>query len=181
MNNPVTSAKPGLMPTLFANNPASLHTHPDSNPSVSANMKRRFKDILIVEERLRLNNATRMASRRMWMASLLLLAAVSLSTGYCLFAASYPETETLPTTVTNPLLLYSFFVSTAFIIAFFALGLYRSTIRDPQRFRPMVNNVLKHYCIEVHSNQKGEFIFSRKVPVSFAEGYSQYREKVRRM
>ncbi|KAI9347575.1 hypothetical protein BDR26DRAFT_46236 [Obelidium mucronatum] len=157
--NPITSTTfTSLPPTLFPANAALL------DPNIPETRKR-YKDLLIFEERLRWNANTHQANRRLWLAILLLLFLTFAFSGYLL---------TTPTT--NALALYIFVASSVVLLLFFALGLYQSRLRDPRRFRPMLNKVLKHYCLELHA-KNNDLVFSRKVNVGFAEGYSQYRRE----
>ncbi|KAI8621647.1 hypothetical protein BC830DRAFT_162611 [Chytriomyces sp. MP71] len=249
--NPVTSAVGANLnlkglgtgagaPTLFGNSVAALTLGTGVSGVLDTATRRRFKDILIFEERLRWNKSTQQANRRLWIGAfkqlwargvfasrataklttfasvgiLTMLVATAIITGYFLFAtpaplpqgSSFHQVPSPDTTfqlqqhqqppsaaefdpllfsgssnssqsASHTLLLYTFFLSTSLIIAFFALGFYRSKLRDPKRMRPMVNKVLKHYCLEMHE-RTGEMTFSRKIPVSFSVGCIRFSSHV---
>ncbi|KAJ3060517.1 hypothetical protein HDU98_003525, partial [Podochytrium sp. JEL0797] len=159
MSNPITSAASQFTANIaqFANDPALL--------SDAHDQRRRYKDLLIFEERLRWNAKHQLAHRRVWLAILAFLVCIVLVSGYSLREGS-----------TTPSTLYIFCLSSVSLVAFFALRLYRSRLRDPTRFRPMLNSVLKHYSLEMNARSL-DLGFTRKVPVQFAEGYKQYRDK----
>ncbi|ORY40774.1 hypothetical protein BCR33DRAFT_787422 [Rhizoclosmatium globosum] len=181
MNHPITSAAQGnsLTPptaTLFGNSVSKLvEAQPDAQ-------RKRFKDLLMFEERLRWNASMQQSQRRLWMGILALLSLTLMGSGYFLFSSSSTSTSTATTTLqsSNNLALYVFCLASLLLILFFVLGFYRSRLRDPLRFRPSLNKVLKHYCLELGA-KNNDLVFSRKIPVAFADSYSQYRDKLRKL
>ncbi|KAJ3143122.1 hypothetical protein HK100_009621 [Physocladia obscura] len=166
---------------LSADGASSLDAEKEKEKERQRRVVRTYKDLVMFETRLRWHTLRQNAQRRSALGLLVALTLTALAALYSLSLSSTPTTESASEEAR--VALYVFCAASLGIVLMFVLGVYRRRIADPTRFVPRLNSVLKHFSLELANNSASEpdLLFSRKIPVSFADGYAQYRDKLRRM
>ncbi|KAI7827580.1 Spo7-like protein-domain-containing protein [Gamsiella multidivaricata] len=128
-----------------------------------------YRDLLIFEERLKLN-LTRLKKRQQkyeaFLGSLIVVIA------YCAFATFYKPSQTYYIH-----LLHKFFLllSATTMFLFFATGMYSEKLGHSLKFVPQCNRVLRTFNMHFNRDNRPELSFFRKVPKKFQEGFTAYK------
>ncbi|KAI1316294.1 hypothetical protein EDD11_010137 [Mortierella claussenii] len=128
-----------------------------------------YRDLLIFEERLKLNMfrlKKRQQKYEAFVGGLILVIA------YCAFATFYHPSQTYYIHV-----LHKFFLllSATTLFLFFATGMYSEKLGYSSKFVPQCNRVLRIFNMHFNRDNRPELSFFRKVPKKFQEGFSAYK------
>ncbi|KAF9945436.1 hypothetical protein BGZ72_001338 [Mortierella alpina] len=128
-----------------------------------------YRDLLIFEERLKLNMIRLRKRQQKYEAFLGSLIAVI---AYCAFVTFYR-----PSQAYSVQMLHKFFllVSCTTLFLFFATGMYSEKLGYSSKFVPQCNRVLRIFNMHFNRDNRPELSFFRKVPRRFQEGFSAYK------
>ncbi|KAF8944633.1 hypothetical protein BGZ47_003961 [Haplosporangium gracile] len=128
-----------------------------------------YRDLLIFEERLKLN-MVRLKKRQQKYEAFLGFIVVVIA--YCAFATFYQ-----PSQIYYILALHKFFLllSCTTLFLFFATGMYSEKMRYSSKFVPQCNRVLRIFNMHFNRDNRPELAFFRKVPLKFQEGFMAYK------
>ncbi|KAF9937154.1 hypothetical protein BGZ67_001601 [Mortierella alpina] len=128
-----------------------------------------YRDLLIFEERLKLNMIRLRKRQQKYEAFLGSLVAVI---AYCAFVTFYRPSQAYAVQM-----LHKFFllVSCTTLFLFFATGMYSEKLGYSSKFVPQCNRVLRIFNMHFNRDNRPELSFFRKVPRRFQEGFSAYK------
>ncbi|KAF9570971.1 hypothetical protein EC968_001161 [Mortierella alpina] len=128
-----------------------------------------YRDLLIFEERLKLNMIRLRKRQQKYEAFLGSLIAVI---AYCAFVTFYRPSQAYAVQM-----LHKFFllVSCTTLFLFFATGMYSEKLGYSSKFVPQCNRVLRIFNMHFNRDNRPELSFFRKVPRRFQEGFSAYK------
>ncbi|KAF9287095.1 hypothetical protein BGZ68_002248 [Mortierella alpina] len=128
-----------------------------------------YRDLLIFEERLKLNMIRLRKRQQKYEAFLGSLIAVIV---YCAFVTFFR-----PSQAYSVQMLHKFFllVSCTTLFLFFATGMYSEKLGYSSKFVPQCNRVLRIFNMHFNRDNRPELSFFRKVPRRFQEGFSAYK------
>ncbi|KAG0254973.1 hypothetical protein BG011_005415 [Mortierella polycephala] len=119
-----------------------------------------YRDLLIFEERLKLNMFRLRKRQQKYEAFLGSLIAVI---AYCTFATFYRPSQ------------FFLLLSCTTMFLFFATGMYSEKLGYSSKFVPQCNRVLWIFNMHFNRDNRPELSFFRKVPKKFQEGFSAYK------
>ncbi|KAF9025373.1 hypothetical protein BGZ52_009314 [Haplosporangium bisporale] len=128
-----------------------------------------YRDLLIFEERLKLNMfrlKKRQQKYEAFLGTLILIIA------YCAFGTFYQ-----PSQIYIYYTLHKFFllVSCTTMFLFFATGMYSEKLGYSSKFVPQCNRVLRIFNMHFNRDNRPELSFFRKVPKKFQDGFTAYK------
>ncbi|KAF9968512.1 hypothetical protein BGZ70_003073 [Mortierella alpina] len=128
-----------------------------------------YRDLLIFEERLKLNMIRLRKRQQKYEAFLGSLVAVI---AYCAFVTFYRPSQAYAVQM-----LHKFFllVSCTTMFLFFATGMYSEKLGYSSKFVPQCNRVLRIFNMHFNRDNRPELSFFRKVPRRFQDGFSAYK------
>ncbi|KAG0030125.1 hypothetical protein BGZ82_007577 [Podila clonocystis] len=128
-----------------------------------------YRDLLIFEERLKLNMfrlKKRQQKYEAFLGTLILIIA------YCAFGTFYQPSQTY---IYYTLHKFFLLVSCTTMFLFFATGMYSEKLGYSSKFVPQCNRVLRIYNMHFNRDNRPELSFFRKVPKKFQEGFTAYK------
>ncbi|KAK3834307.1 MAG: Spo7-like protein-domain-containing protein [Linnemannia elongata] len=128
-----------------------------------------YRDLLIFEERLKLNMIRLKKRQQKYEA---FLGSIVVVIAYCAFSTFYQPSQTY-----YILVLHRFFLllSCTTLFLFFATGMYSEKMRYSSKFVPQCNRVLRIFNMHFNRDNRPELAFFRKVPKKFQEGFTAYK------
>ncbi|KAG0260530.1 hypothetical protein BGZ95_004403 [Linnemannia exigua] len=128
-----------------------------------------YRDLLIFEERLKLNMVRLKKRQQKYEA---FLGSIVLVIAYCAFATFYQPSQTY---YIHALHKFFLLLSCTTLFLFFATGMYSEKLRYSSKFVPQCNRVLRIFNMNFNRDNRPELAFFRKVPKKFQEGFTAYK------
>ncbi|GJJ75345.1 hypothetical protein EMPS_07703 [Entomortierella parvispora] len=128
-----------------------------------------YRDLLIFEERLKLNLIRLKKSQQKYEAFLGVLVLVI---AYCTFATFYRQS---PNYYIHMLHKFFLLLSCTTLFLFVATGIYSQKLGYSSKFVPQCNRVLRIFNMHFNRDNQPELSFFRKVPRRFQEGFTAYK------
>ncbi|KAF9135641.1 hypothetical protein BGW39_001521 [Mortierella sp. 14UC] len=125
-----------------------------------------YRDLLIFEERLKLNMVRLKKRQQKYEGSIVVAIA------YCAFATFYQPSQTY---YIHALHKFFLLLSCTTLFLFFATGMYSEKLRYSSKFVPQCNRVLRIFNMHFNRDNRPELAFFRKVPKKFQEGFTAYK------
>ncbi|KAG0319185.1 hypothetical protein BGZ97_002595 [Linnemannia gamsii] len=128
-----------------------------------------YRDLLIFEERLKLNMVRLKKRQQKYEA---FLGSIVVVIAYCAFATFYQPSQTY---YIHALHKFFLLLSCTTLFLFFATGMYSEKLRYSSKFVPQCNRVLRIFNMHFNRDNRPELAFFRKVPKKFQEGFTAYK------
>ncbi|KAF9341181.1 hypothetical protein BGZ91_010535 [Linnemannia elongata] len=128
-----------------------------------------YRDLLIFEERLKLNMIRLKKRQQKYEA---FLGSIVVVIAYCAFSTFYQPSQTYYILALHKFLLL---LSCTTLFLFFATGMYSEKMRYSSKFVPQCNRVLRIFNMHFNRDNRPELAFFRKVPKKFQEGFTAYK------
>ncbi|KAK3831163.1 MAG: Spo7-like protein-domain-containing protein [Linnemannia gamsii] len=128
-----------------------------------------YRDLLIFEERLKLNMIRLKKRQQKYEA---FLGSIVVAIAYCAFATFYQPSQSY---YIHALHKFFLLLSCTTLFLFFATGMYSEKLRYSSKFVPQCNRVLRIFNMNFNRDNRPELAFFRKVPKKFQEGFTAYK------